>query len=146
MVQDRSIRVVIWDASTVIQGTDRHLSPNLGNFIRALRPVYTTVLFSHTWQELRQALVERWDILDAFDRAILAAPGDEHSVASVFALAVQALSVQPSEAVIVDTHGHRIDVAQDAGLHTVHFSSPAQTGTELFNLLAVSEYNPGVQG
>lgn len=133
MTAKHSIRAVIWDTEGILQPDQR--SNELVSFIRAMRPVYRTVLFCRTWEALQETLVHRWDMADAFDQLILAPSSSEYVKPQTYSLAAHQLNVRPRQAVLVDTFPERVASARSAGLQTVQFSDPAQAGSELLDLL-----------
>lgn len=98
------------------------------DFIRALRPAYTTALLSNTWQvDLPRFLREELRIPDTFDVVISSAqrrvrkPDPE-----IFHLALELCGVEAREAVFVDDFGSNIAAAAALGLAVVHFREAAQ--------------------
>lgn len=107
----------------------------LVDYIRSLRPSYKSGIISNAWSEL-PALLERWEIADAFD--VVIGSGDEGVMKPdprIYQLALDGLDVEAGEAVFVDDFIDNIEGARKLGIHGIHFKSPDQTLTELKGLL-----------
>jgi putative hydrolase of the HAD superfamily len=117
-------------------GGDR-LDIDLVNSIRSLRPHYKTALLSNAWDDLRDMLVNRWQISDAFDQIIISAEvGVMKPDPRIYQIALERLQVKPSEAVFIDDFEENLEGARNVGLQTIHFRSPAQALAELRHSLA----------
>lgn len=109
-----------------------HLDLGLVEFLRALRPRYKTALLSNAWDDLRQAVEERWQIADAFDELVISAEvGLAKPDERIFTLALSRLDVLPVEAVFVDDFVENVAAARRLGMQTVLFQSPEQVLNEL---------------
>ncbi len=116
---------------------------DLVNYIRSLRERYATALLSNAWIDLRAVLIERWKIDDAFDTMIISAEeGLMKPDARIYMLALERVSVTPSEAVFIDDFAHNIEGAQAVGMHGIHFISAERTMDELRELLTKRIYLP----
>jgi HAD superfamily hydrolase (TIGR01509 family) len=117
-------------------GGDR-LDEGLIAFIRSLRPRARTGLLSNAWSNLREALDQRWGILDAFDEVIISAEvGLAKPDPRIYRLAVERLGVQPERAAFVDDVLVNVEAARRVGLHGVHFRSAAQAQADVEAWLA----------
>jgi HAD superfamily hydrolase (TIGR01509 family) len=133
-IKQPMIRAVIWDTAGVLHANS-HYHDGLAAFIRAMRPYYRTALFCRSWAELQGALLQRWELADAFHQVILAPTQGEHPSPQIYFLAARQMYVRPEQAILVDALSERVEVARDAGMHTVVFQDPAQVGSDLFQLL-----------
>lgn len=129
-----TIRAVIWDTAGVLHANS-HSHDGLAAFIRAMRPYYRTALFCRSWAELQNTLLQRWELADAFHQVILAPMKGEHPSPHIYFLAARQMDVRPEQAILVDALSERVEVARNAGMHTVVFQDPAQVGSDLFQLL-----------
>jgi epoxide hydrolase-like predicted phosphatase len=106
------------------------------DFIRSLRPHYKTCLLSNAFSTLRHFVTNVWEFDDAFDAMIISSEvGLMKPDARIYRLAVDALGVQPEQAVFIDDMPPNISGAQAAGLHAIHFQSPEQVYRNLNALL-----------
>ena len=104
--------------------------------IRALRPQVTTALLSNAWDDLRQLLVEKWQIDDAFDEIFISAEiGIAKPAVGIYQFALEKLGVVPEEAVFVDDFIENIEAARALGIHGIHFREPDAAMAELRELL-----------
>ena len=83
-------------------GQDR-LDHSLIDYIKTLRGVYTTVLLSNAFANLRELLTERWKIVDLFDHLVISAEeGVVKPDPRIYRIALDRAGVAPSEAVFTD--------------------------------------------
>jgi epoxide hydrolase-like predicted phosphatase len=116
-------------------GGDR-LDPELIEFIRSLKPTYTTALLSNNWSDLRQALTTQWQIADAFDEIIISAEvGLVKPDPRIFRLTAAKLGVTPEQALFVDDFIENVQAAQAEGWQAVHFQNSQQAMAEIKALL-----------
>lgn len=116
-------------------GGDR-LDPELIEFIRSLKPTYTTALLSNNWSDLRQALTTQWQIADAFDEIIISAEvGLVKPDPRIFRLTAAKLGVTPEQALFVDDFIENVQAAQAEGWQAVHFQNSQQVMAEIKALL-----------
>jgi putative hydrolase of the HAD superfamily len=114
------------------------LDEDLVNLLRELRSGYTTVLLSNAWDDLRQMIVDFWQIDDAFDQLVISAEiGLVKPDLVIYQWLISELGIDPSKVVFVDDFLHNIEGAQMAGLHAIHFRSRDQTLGELRTLLEI---------
>ena len=112
------------------------LDTDLVDFIRSLRPGYTTALLSNAWDNLRHVLAQEWRIDDAFDQLIISAEvGVAKPDPRIYQIALERLNVAPSHAVFVDDFVENVEGAHTVGLHAIHFQSTDQVRAELAQLL-----------
>jgi epoxide hydrolase-like predicted phosphatase len=113
------------------------LDQDLVNFLRTLRTKYRTGLLSNAWDDLRQMIVEVWQIDDAFDQLIISAEvGLAKPEPGIYHMMARELQVEPSQTVFVDDYPRNIDGARTAGMKAIQFRSPGQALGDLQNLLA----------
>ncbi len=105
------------------------------DFIRSLRPRYTTGVISNAWPNLRAYIAEnKFD--DAFDSLTISAEvGVMKPQPKIFQLALEQAKVQASEAVFVDDTPANIEAANMLGMHGILFRDPRETLAELKNFL-----------
>ncbi|MFU8773092.1 MAG: HAD-IA family hydrolase, partial [Anaerolineales bacterium] len=78
------------------------LDNELVDYLRSLRPEYKTALLSNAWDDLRPALQDHLQILDAFDETIISAEvGFTKPDPHIYQIALERLEVPPHEAVFV---------------------------------------------
>lgn len=109
----------------------------LVEFIRSLRPTYTTALLSNNWSpDLEHTLRERLGIYEAFDVVISSAqrrvrkPDPE-----IFHYALEIVGARPKESIFVDDFEANTRAAASLGLHVVWFRATEQAVAELRALL-----------
>jgi epoxide hydrolase-like predicted phosphatase len=116
---------------------DDTLDQVLMDYIRALRPRYKTGLLSNAMSTLRNLITERYPIADAFDAIIISA---EVAVMKpdrrIYQLALEALEVQPDEAIFIDDFADNVAGALALGMHSIRFQSRQQALDELNALLS----------
>ncbi len=104
--------------------------------IRALRPRYTTALLSNAWDDLRQLLVEKWKINDAFDKIFISAEiGVAKPAPEIYKMVLEKLGIAPDESVFVDDFIENIEAARKLGMHGIHFREKDVAMEELRKLL-----------
>lgn len=112
------------------------LDEDLVNFLRELRSSYTTVLLSNAWDDLRQCVVDVWQIENAFDRLVISAEiGLVKPDLAIYQWLISQLGMDPAQAVFVDDFPHNVEGAQAAGLQAIHFRTREQAVEELQKLL-----------
>jgi putative hydrolase of the HAD superfamily len=106
--------------------------------ILELRKHYKTGLLSNAWPDLRYALEDVWEIADAFDEILISSElGLVKPDPRIYELALERLAVAPRQAVFIDDFIVNIDAARAVGLHTIRFTSSAETQARLKSLLEV---------
>ena len=101
------------------------------DFIRSLRPRYTTGVISNAWPDMRAYIVEnKFD--DAFDGLTISAEvGVMKPQPEIFQLALEQARVQASEAVFVDDMPANVEAANALGMRGILFRDPHKTLIEL---------------
>jgi epoxide hydrolase-like predicted phosphatase len=111
------------------------LDTDLVDFIRSLKPRFKIGIISNAWSQIEEALVE-WGINDAFE--VVVGSGDVGIMKPdprIFQIALERLSVEPSEAVFVDDFIQNVSGAQALGIAAIRFQSRDQVIRELEQLL-----------
>ncbi len=108
---------------------------DLLDYIRSLRPRYTTGVISNAWPNLRAYIAEnKFD--DAFDNLTISAEvGVMKPQPKIYQLALEQAKVRASEAVFVDDMPANIEAANTLGMHGILFRDPHDTLVELKNFL-----------
>jgi putative hydrolase of the HAD superfamily len=108
------------------------LDTTLLDFVRALHRRYKTGIISNAFDDVRRVAMERWGADQVFDTMIFSAEvGIAKPDARIFHLALQALNVQPAEAIFVDDFAHNVEGARAVGMHAIRFRTPQQAMDEL---------------
>jgi epoxide hydrolase-like predicted phosphatase len=108
------------------------LDTGLVDYLRQLHGRYKTGIISNALSNVRAAIAEKWHMTDAFDVIITSAEvGVMKPDPRIFQVALQALEVQPAEAVFVDDFAHNVEGALAVGLHAIQFRTPEQVLREL---------------
>lgn len=111
------------------------LDLTLVNFLRSIKPYYTTGLISNAWSGLRTYIVER-KFDDAFHTMTISAEvGVTKPEARIYLLALEQAGVQPEAAVFVDDFIENVEGAQAVGMSAIHFRDPISALNELKNML-----------
>jgi putative hydrolase of the HAD superfamily len=106
------------------------------DYIRSLRPRYSTALLSNAWDDLRHLLSEVWQIDDAFDEIFISAELKiAKPQAAIYQLALKKLGVSPQEAVFIDDMKKNVIAARELGMHAILFKNKAETLRKLEELL-----------
>lgn len=117
-------------------GRDR-IEADLVDFIRSLRPEYTSVLLSNAFANLRELLTERWKIVDLFDHLVISAEeGVVKPDPRIYRIALDRAGVAPAEAVFTDDLIENVEGARAVGMHALHYENPEQVMADLGPLLA----------
>ena len=108
---------------------------DLLDYIRSLRPRYTTGVISNAWPNLRAYIAEN-KFEDAFDNLTISAEvGVMKPQPKIYQLALEQAKVRASEAVFVDDMPANIEAANTLGMHGILFRDPHETLAELKNFL-----------
>ena len=113
------------------------LDTELVDFIRSLKPRFKIGIISNAWSQIEETLVE-WGINDAFE--VVVGSGDVGIMKPdprIFQIALERLSVEPSEAVFVDDFIQNVHGAQALGINAIHFQGREQAIQELEQLLGL---------
>ena len=107
----------------------------LVNYIRSLKPRYSTGLISNAWDGLRPYM-QREKFADAFDVLTISAEvGVMKPGAEIFQHALEQLEVKPKEAVFVDDFPENITGCEAVGMHGILFKSTEQVLKDLKKIL-----------
>jgi epoxide hydrolase-like predicted phosphatase len=130
----REVRLPSEDAASFEQeffSGDR-LDVDLVDTIRSLQKHYRTGIISNAWDDVREMILDRWKIADAFDQIILSA---EVKICKpdprIYQIALQRLEIAPDEAVFIDDFSRNIDGARAVGMHAIRFLSAEQIQVDL---------------
>ncbi len=105
------------------------------DFIRDLRPHYTTALLSNAWDDLRESLIE-WEIIDAFEHIFISAElGLAKPDQEIYQHVIDNLDCEAHEAVFLDDMLENVEAARQAGLNAIHFRAREQALGELREML-----------
>ncbi len=123
-------------------GGDR-MDTQLVDRIRQLKGHYRTALLSNAWSDLRDYLVNKWKIADAFDQMIISAEvglvkPDQH----IYRLVLERLQVPAHAAIFLDDFMENVEAARSVGLTGIHFRSANQALTELNKILNGTQGRP----
>jgi len=110
---------------------------DLADFVRSLRGRYKTGVISNGMEGTRRFLEHEARIADAFDHLIISAEvGLMKPDARIFQIALQALGVQPAEAVFIDDFAHNVLGARAVGMAAIQFHTAQQARQGLEAVLA----------
>jgi HAD superfamily hydrolase (TIGR01509 family) len=108
---------------------------DLVDYIRSLKKRYRTGLLSNAFSDLREMLVRRWKIADAFDEIVISSEvGVTKPDPRIYYIALERFGTDPGEAVFVDDFLHNVEGARSAGMYAIHFRDPDQATLELQHL------------
>jgi HAD superfamily hydrolase (TIGR01509 family) len=108
---------------------------DLLDFVRSLRPRYTTGVISNAWGDLRSYIIKN-QFDDAFDTLVLSAEvGMMKPQPEIYQLALKQAHVEAQEAAFVDDTPKNVETARALGLHGIVFRDPAQVRENLKALL-----------
>jgi putative hydrolase of the HAD superfamily len=108
---------------------------SLVDYIRNLRPQYTTGVISNAWPDMRAFIVKnKFD--DAFDNMVISAEvGVMKPQPGIYNLALEQAKVRADEAIFVDDMPANIEAANALGMRGILFRDPHKTLIELKMLL-----------
>jgi FMN phosphatase YigB (HAD superfamily) len=105
------------------------------DYARSLRATYATGIISNAWPNAR-ADVKRWVNGDAFDDLIFSAEvGLAKPDRRIYALALDRLRVQPTEAIFIDDFQGNVEAAQAIGMAGIRFENTEQAITSIEKIL-----------
>jgi epoxide hydrolase-like predicted phosphatase len=114
------------------------LDERLLAFIRQLKGPYKTGMITNAWPDIRHWIENEWKIADAFDHIIISAEvGMAKPDPAIYALCLQALNVEPDEAIFIDDFKENIEGAKAVGMQTIHFQDPEEVRMELVKILGI---------
>ncbi|MFZ6026146.1 MAG: HAD family hydrolase [Chloroflexota bacterium] len=112
------------------------LDTELIDDIRTWRRRYKTGIISNALSDVRATIASQWHFEDAFDVIVTSAEvGVMKPDARIFQVALQALAVQPQQAVFIDDFPRNVEGAKVIGMQAIHFRNPGQVKDELRQLL-----------
>jgi epoxide hydrolase-like predicted phosphatase len=105
-------------------------------YIRRLHGPYKTGMITNAWPDVRHWIENEWKIADAFDSILISAEvGIVKPDPAIYTLSLQALDVQPDEAIFIDDFIENIEGAKSAGMHVIHFQDSEEVRVELNKIL-----------
>lgn len=108
---------------------------SLLDFIRSLRPRYTTGVISNAWPDMR-AYITKNKFDDAFDHLTISAEvGVVKPQPRIYQLALEQAGVRTEEAVFIDDMPENVEAAEMLGMRGIQFRDPLETLAELRTLL-----------
>jgi epoxide hydrolase-like predicted phosphatase len=114
------------------------IDEELVSFIRNLKGNYKTGMITNAWPDIRHWIVNEWKIADAFDHILISAEaGIVKPETKIYSLSLQALDVQPIEAIFIDDFIENIEGANAVGMHTIHFYDSKDAMKQLRETLAI---------
>ena len=114
------------------------LDERLLAFIRQLKGSYKIGMITNAWPDIRHWIENEWKIADAFDHIIVSAEvGMVKPDPAIYTLCLQALNVEPDEAIFVDDFKENIEGAKAVGMQAIHFQDPVEARTELKEILGM---------
>jgi epoxide hydrolase-like predicted phosphatase len=112
------------------------MDSQLVEHIRDLKGRYRTALLSNAWSDLRDYLVDRWKIADAFDLMMISAEvGLAKPDPRIYQLVLERLQVPAQAAIFLDDVLENVEAARSVGLTGIHFRSADQALTDLEHIL-----------
>lgn len=111
----------------------------LVEFIRGLRPKYSTGLLSNAWSGVRETLEGQSQFLTVMDQIVFSSEvGLRKPDPEIYQLALARLGVPAGQAVFVDDFQVNIQAAKTAGILTVHFTDTDRAVEDLRGILNLS--------
>lgn len=109
----------------------------LVDWIRGLKTRYRIGAISNALSDARHFVEQTSGIGDAFDHLTISAEvGVLKPDERIYRIALDALKVNPAEAVFVDDVAHNVEAARAVGMAAIHFRDPYTARRELEKLLA----------
>ena len=106
------------------------------DYIRTLRPRYTTAIISNAWDDLRDIIVSKWHIDDAFNEIFISAEiGIAKPDVRIYEYALEKLNIVPEEALFIDDFIENIETARNLGMQGIHFQESSTVMAKLQELL-----------
>lgn len=110
------------------------------NYIRSLRRNYRTGLISNAWSDARRILTEKYQCMDAFDRAVFSAEvGIMKPDPGIYWNMIHAFRIEPEDSVFIDDFPENVDAAKRIGMKAVLFHNPDQVISEINAVLAMDD-------
>jgi putative hydrolase of the HAD superfamily len=112
------------------------LDRQLVDFIKSLRGDYKTVLLSNAWDDLREMLINQWEIEGIFDQIFISAELKTYKPdPDIFQIVIESLEQDPTEMIFIDDFAENIVAAREAGINAVQFKNREQTLADLAEYL-----------
>ena len=113
------------------------LDQELADFIRSLKPTYTTALLSNAWTNARKVLTTGKPCIDAFHVSIFSCEvGLMKPDPTIYNLILRLCSTEPEEAIFVDDFIENIEAANQLGIHGILFKNARQAMTDVTAMLS----------
>ncbi|PKN97268.1 MAG: hypothetical protein CVU42_16765 [Chloroflexi bacterium HGW-Chloroflexi-4] len=113
-----------------------HLDQGLADFIRSLKPNYTTALLSNAWTGARNVLTKSKPCIDSFHVSIFSCEvGLAKPDPDIYKFILRLCSSDPEEAIFVDDFAVNIEAANNLGIHGVLFKNANQAMSDVKALL-----------
>ena len=111
------------------------------DFIRGLKPNYTTGLLSNAWSDTRNLLTNIRPCIDAFHVSVFSCEaGLAKPDPAIYAYITRLCGILPQEAIFVDDFIENVESANQFGIHAIQFKNTEQAVHDVKSLL------DGVQG
>lgn len=118
------------------------LDYELTDYIRKLKPNYTTALLSNAWTNARQVLTYSKPCIDAFHVAVFSCEvGLAKPDPAIYNLVLRLCSTKPEEAIFVDDFVENIEAANALGINGILFKNAKQAMADVRDLLNGSGTN-----
>lgn len=112
------------------------LDQSLVDFIRSLKPSYTTGLLSNAWNGARRVLTKSKPCIDAFHVSVFSCEvGLAKPDPAIYRYIIRLCGIEPNEAIFVDDFIENINAANDLGIHGIQFKSAGQAIQDVNRLL-----------
>lgn len=116
------------------------LDVELVNFIRGLKPDYTTALLSNAWTGARRVLTETKPCIDAFHLSVFSCEiGLAKPDPAIYGHIIKLCDVEADEAIFVDDAPENIKAANLFGIHGVLFRSSNQAIADVQAILTTTD-------
>ena len=114
------------------------IDEELMTFIRRIKDKYKSGMITNAWSDTRHWIIHEWKIGDAFDHILVSAEiGIVKPDAEIYSLSLEALDVQPDEAIFIDDFVENVEGAESVGMQTIHFQEPDEVMKQLKELLTI---------
>jgi epoxide hydrolase-like predicted phosphatase len=113
---------------------------DLVDYVRSLRPRYTTGILSNAWRGMQTVLVEDWKIADAFDEFIISGEtGIMKPDPRIYQIALERVGVAPEQVVFIDDFPENVEGARAVSMHAISFQNTEQVKADLEDMLSTLE-------
>jgi epoxide hydrolase-like predicted phosphatase len=114
------------------------LDLRLVEYLKGLRPQFTTALLSNAWTGARQLFVDKFHLDESVDIIFISAELELAKPApEIYQVVIEKLGVKPEEIVFVDDFMANINSARLAGINAIHFTSYEEVRNLLDELLGL---------